>query len=670
MRFLHFVIFLVLGAVVSACSAADRLRRADSFFGLHFDLHASQSIRNAGESLTEAMIDSLLERVQPDFIQVDCKGHPGISSYPTHVGTPVDGFIRDPLRLFRDVTNKRGVALYVHYSGVWDSQAIALHPHWGVVDANGGLNMQATSVFSAYADSLLIPQMQELMDVYHIDGAWIDGECWGVAPDYSEKALAAFRDETGIQTVPRTRSDPYFAEFIDFNRRAFRHYLKRYVDILHRYNPNFQITSNWAFSGMMPEKVEIDLDYLSGDFTPSNSIYGGAFEARCLAPQGKPWDLMAWSFSWNGSDPVPHATKSIVQLQQEAAEVLAMGGGFQTYFRQNDDLSIQPWCVPLMAELAQFCRLRQAFCHHSQAIPQIGLIYATHAYQRETRAIYNRGSELDRMAGILNVIMDGQKPVEILMDHHLRGRMQEYPLLILPEWVGLEPDFIQELLTYVRNGGRLVVIGAAAVGPFADALGVELNGQPMQKQYNVYAGRHMTSLPNLYQPVRPWSGTRVWAPVYTLHDLRYPADIPAVTVASLGKGRIAGIYFNIGKQYLQNSTMVVRDLLANLIDECYPEQRVRVAGSHLVHVALNKLGNRTMVHLINASGAHKDCSVSVYDEAPALGPLQIEISGFEKKPRAVRRQPQGESMKFLYQHGKVALSLSRLEIYDILEIVE
>src|SRR5450631_2965195 len=64
------------------------LRRKDSFFGLHFDFHAGTTDEHIGRTLTYGMIDTLLSEVHPDFIQVDCKGHPGISSYPTKVGSP------------------------------------------------------------------------------------------------------------------------------------------------------------------------------------------------------------------------------------------------------------------------------------------------------------------------------------------------------------------------------------------------------------------------------------------------------------------------------------------------------------------------------------------------------------------------------------------------------
>ena len=101
---------------------------------------------------------------------------------------------------------------------------------------------------------------------------------------------------------------------------------------------------------MMPEKVDVDVDFLSGDVTPQNGVYRSAFEARCLAPQGKPWDLMAWGFSWNGGD-MPMSIKSAVNLKQEAAEIIAMGGGVQFYFQQNSDLSIKPWIADMLEDI-------------------------------------------------------------------------------------------------------------------------------------------------------------------------------------------------------------------------------------------------------------------------------------------------------------------------------
>src|SRR6476620_1453174 len=176
---------LVLPCIVIGQSKKPLTRR-QSFFGIHFDFHAGKEDLNIGETLTEAMVDSMLTIVKPDFIQVDCKGHPGITSFPVTVGTPATSFAKDPLRIFRDVTARHDVALYVHYSGVKDIEAIRKHPEWARINEDGSPDPENTSVHSAYNDQLLIPQLTEAIRKYHINGAWVDGDCWATAPDYSE----------------------------------------------------------------------------------------------------------------------------------------------------------------------------------------------------------------------------------------------------------------------------------------------------------------------------------------------------------------------------------------------------------------------------------------------------------------------------------------------------
>jgi hypothetical protein len=104
-------IFIIISSILAYAGCTEQphpekssgiLKRSDCFFGVHFDLHASEDITDAGKTLTFEMIDTFLTKVKPDFIQIDCKGHPGISSYPTKVGYHVKGFEKDPLKLFRD----------------------------------------------------------------------------------------------------------------------------------------------------------------------------------------------------------------------------------------------------------------------------------------------------------------------------------------------------------------------------------------------------------------------------------------------------------------------------------------------------------------------------------------------------------------------------------------
>jgi hypothetical protein len=138
-----------------------RKRRAQSFFGLHFDLHPRATDTELGADVTEEMIERLLRRVRPDYVQYDCKGHAGLAGYPTRVGWASPGIVQDSLEVWRRVTARHGVALYVHYSGLFDGEAVRRHPEWARTDADGKPDPKNASTFGPYADELLIPQLVE-----------------------------------------------------------------------------------------------------------------------------------------------------------------------------------------------------------------------------------------------------------------------------------------------------------------------------------------------------------------------------------------------------------------------------------------------------------------------------------------------------------------------------
>jgi hypothetical protein len=668
MRYLLILLFLLgfTGNVTQAQSpkSNEKLKRADCFFGVHFDLHATEDITDAGKTLTPEMIDTFLTKVHPDFIQIDCKGHPGISSYPTKVGFHVKGFEKDPLRLFREITEKDKVALFMHFSGVWDSKVVKEHPEWAVVKANGERSSEKTSFFSPYLDTYMIPQLKELSD-YGVDGAWIDGECWAVEPDYSEVSLKRFTSETGITEIPRKSSDKYYPEFMEFSRSLFREHLNKYITAIHQYNPKFQITSNWAYSSMMPEKVTIDVDYLSGDVTPQNGVYRSAFEARCLAPQGKPWDLMAWGFSWNGSK-MPMSVKSQVQLEQEAAEIISMGGGVQFYFQQNRDLSIKPWLATTLSEIGAFCRARQPFVHKAKAIPQIALLYPTEWYQKNATQPYSYGTAM--LQGTLNVMLDGQQSVEILMEHHLRGKMNQYPLIVIPECDYLEASFLEELKKYAADGGNLLIIGVETAKLFEKELGIKSLVKSEVGPAFIATKDKIGAIRSTLAVVELLPGAKTTSNFYNNSDFRDKAKMIASSFNKFGKGKVAGVYFNAGSAYLEYKSPVIRDFITHQIEALFPDPLVKVTGSHLVHVTTNLLNGKMFVNLINVAGEHTNQTAIGYDEIPSLRDLTVCIRT-EKKPSRIIMQPDGEDLKFVFHDGRSEVILPQLSIHTILEII-
>ncbi len=677
-RYASFVMFFLMMVITSSLQAQEkeypqRLRRAESFLGIHFDFHAGDECTEIGKNVTPEMVAAILDQVRPDYIQVDCKGHRGLSSYPTQVGNPAPGFVKDALKIFREVTAEKGVALYCHYSGVLDEEAVRRHPEWalqGVDGKIGGADGRVTSVFGPYSDQLLIPQMKELCDSYQIDGIWIDGECWGTERDFQPKVIEKFIHETGIQTIPRKPTDPCWYEYSQFCRQGFRQYVAHYVTELHRHNPNFQIASNWAYSSFMPEPVTTEVDFLSGDVVPNDPVNAARLESRVLKQQGKPWDLMSWSFSINWDDPGGfQSPKSVLQLQQEAAVVLSQGGGFQVYFNQNRDASMNLSDMQVMTPIAKFCRDRQLYCHQAVSIPQIGLILSTEAHYKKLDKLFHANhGELNGFKGILQMLLESQQVVDVVMEHNLVENINRYPLLIYPEWETITPAFKKQLVRYVENGGNLVVIGPAACQWFQSELSVQWLDSLREHVNYLAFNEKIASVKSMSQRVQFAAGVTPFGKIYS--NRRQAGDArPAASIRQIGKGRLAGVYLNLGARYLNGKVTVVRDFLAGLVKTLFPNTVVTVEGSYSVDLCLNRIDNKLLLHLLNTAGPHANPNVYVYDEIPPLGPLKITVR-LDQKPGNVSLAPSRQKLAFTYRNGSLATVIPSLMLYEILIIEE
>ena len=637
-----------------------RLTRARSFLGVHFDFHAGPDCKDIGRRVTRASIERMLRMVRPDYVQCDTKGHRGLSSYPTRVGNAAPGFVRDPLRIWRAATARQGVALFAHHSGVWDDAALARHPSWGRVDEKGRRDKHITSVFGPYVHRLLIPQLKELADDYGLDGAWVDGECWATKPDYHPRVLRAFRQATGLRP-PRGTDDASYPAFAGFCREAFRRYVRCYVDALHAHAPGFQVTSNWAFGSFMPEPVTARVDFLSGDYDSRNSLHAARWEGRCLAAQGMPWDLMAWGFVktddlWQ--------SKSAVQLKREAAAVLALGGGVQVYFTQRRDASIDLSRMEVMAEVAQFCRARQRYCHRAVAVPQIAYLHSRADHDQRYKALFTNLEFHDVKMGTLGALLDAQYCVEVLGEHHMLGRMKRWPLIVLNEIEGMDKEFRRQLLEYVRRGGNLLLVGPGTAKRFSAELGIAWAGPEVERTCWIEAGGALGALKTPVRPVRLRRGTKVCGLVHASNDVSSPGE-PVATVRRLGRGRIAGIYLNFGEPYKRATSFAARDFLASIVHGLFPRPLVEVRGSHTVDVSLARLRGQLTVNLVNTAGPHCQDSMLTWDEIPALGALEVRIR-LPKRPRRIVLAPGRKPLHFTYARGVATCVVPRLDIHAVL----
>ncbi|MBO4429145.1 MAG: alpha-L-fucosidase [Clostridia bacterium] len=641
-------------------------KRSESFFGMHFDFHAHPDQENIGEFCDYDTVDEFLREVKPDYVQCDTKGHAGVSSYPTKVGNPAPNMKGDILKMWRELTKKNGVSLYSHYSGVLDVEAAARHPEWAALTVEGKQSNQKweTSVFSPYVDELMIPQLIEMATVYGLDGVWVDGDCWGTIEDYSEYAAAAYKKATGL-SLPAEDDEAGRKKYREFCRDGFRNYVKHYCDEVHKAAPDFEVASNWMYTSRAPERPYEGVAFISGDYSPQNSMRTAYFEGRAMQNSKKPWDLMAWGF-FGGY------VKEYAQLCAEASAVIALGGGFEVY---NPQLvgTINKYLIPTWKKLADFCREREATCYKATPHREGAVLLSEKAFYEHKKGIFRGYSEtnahVDEAHALLYVLLDAGYSTELLLPYQIDdmsdGELSQYKFIAVPDLDVIEENIAARLKKYAEGGGSVVVCGTHATSLFESELGVKLGDAiGCEKVFPFSRGRRGTLKSDLIKvALNGASAVTKCSVTFRTNDLE--TEIFS-TVAACGKGHFAGIYANID-DYQNAATAGVRDAFEDLVSAFYPKKAVEISGTRKIQVVLTEKNGALNVNLINVSGPHTDAKYANYDEILPIYDIGLSIE-YPKAPTSVTEMPSGRKLKYKYENGRVALTLDKLDIHTVIVI--
>lgn len=637
----------------------------NAFFGLHYDLHPNAKDTQLGEETTYEHIRAMLEKVKPDFVQYDCKGHPGWSGYPTKIGSPSPGIVNDALRVWREVTRDMGIPLSIHYSGVWDTRAIELHPEWARINERGKPDPNYTSRLSGYAEELMIPQLLEVIQEYDIDGMWIDGENWASLPDWSEACQALFTEKTGITEIPRRPNDPYWDEWLAFHRELFVTHVKRYVEAVHAVKPSCMVTSNWMYSVRQPEEPEAPIDYLSGDFDWSFGSERAMAEARFISSRGKPWDLMAWAFLQTNNQ--GWTLKTAVHLCQEVSTVLAQGGAIFIYNTPQRTGRLTEWHQDILAEVAQFCRKRQPVCHKTVPIPQVAVLHSESSYYKNNSPLFNFGSANHAMEGAMFALLENGYSVDILNEATLARKMNDYPMIVIPEAAYVPQDFRSALQSYVREGGKIVLTGAHVAEMYEELAGVQKTDKPPRDGW-LPAGNGAVRVHGLYQPIQCTTATELAFLLYEQDPERNRLDFPASTLNLYGKGSVVAIHGPIFENYYNCRYPLMRRFIGDSIKALGDEDLIRLEGPWYIEMAARTKDDKILIQLVNRSvSGYLSPSRHIVEHVPDAGPFTLHIP-MATKPRRCYAAPDPVGVEWNWHEGTLSAHIGGLSIHNVLVI--
>ena len=657
---------------------------AACYFGLHYDLHAGKEDTELGLRATPEELVPALSLAEPDFVQTDCKGHPGYTSWfsRTPAASVPPGLQADALAGWREATRRMGIPLHCHYSGIWDRAAGEKHPEWTQVDADGthtGAPFGATKGAatpermcprSDYLDELMIPQLLELIDRYGVDGFWVDGDLWASQPCYCERCRAAFAEQTGIAEPPTDPDDPGWPTWIAFALDSFYAYVNRYAAAVHAHRPGVLVCSNWLQTFRNPGPPVAATDWISGDNTWVWGLDASRCEARFISTRGKPWDIMLWSFycSHGMGDPTsPWTFKPVQMLQQEAAVTLALGGHVQVYENPGSVRSGQliPWRMRAIGEVAAFVKARRELCQGTETIPQVAVLHSEAHVLRHRGVNLMWGADPAAVQGATYSLLENAYHGDILDEWALLPELDRFPVVVAPEQAEMSDAMVAALKRYVEGGGKLLVSGAGVVERFGEAfLGVRDGEGEGPGIYHVLVGHGAVPVYSasrrLVEPVTAEGIGQLGTS--DLPDERLLAA-PAWTLNRVGAGAVAVIPYELFRHFDRNRYPLVREFVGEVMARLVGPLPIRARVPTCVDVILRRRGDTTLVHLINrASGLPNVPNSGAVDEIMPVGPVEVVIER-ETAPDGVHLAFEEAPLTWTFEAGMLKVMLARVGIH-------
>ncbi|MBZ0292573.1 MAG: alpha-L-fucosidase [Anaerolineae bacterium] len=652
------------------------------YFGLHYDLHANINDTDLGERADPETLVPLLKMMNPSWVQTDCKGHAGYTSWFSEVpdASVSPGTVKDAMAGWRAATKELGLKLHCHYSGVWDSAAGMKHPEWSVLDVDGdrvmgdydkGWVSQAMCPRSDYDEKLMIPQMFELIDRYGVDGFWVDGEIWAVHACYCDRCTAAFAEATGITEPPRDPSDPNWFTWMQFQRDSFHEHVTRYCDEVHNHKDGVLVCSNWLQTYRHPGEPKVPTDWISGDNTWIWGMDGSRCEARFISTRGKHWDIMLWGFYKIGpmrDQTKPWTFKPVQMLQQEAAVTIALGGSVQIYEHPQGlrNGQLVPWRQKRMGEVGKFVNARRSLSQDSEMLPQVAVLHSEHHYYADATVPFPGPGESTRsVSGGTFAMLENHYGTDILDEWALLPRLQDFAVVVAPERNKMSEEMVNALKDYVQKGGKLIVSGADAYERFGeDFLGLKSTAIEEEKSYDVAVTEGSVPVYSaVWRMVEPTSAQPFSTlGISSLLDERL-LDYPAAVINQVGEGAVAYIPYDVFAYFAETHYPMVRQFIGELTRELAGKLPIRVQAPHCVDVVLRRKDGQTVVHLINrASGVANEPNDGAIDEIPFVGPITLQIDQPEA-PEQVQLAFEDAGFNWDYVGGTLTATLERLHIH-------
>jgi len=576
---------------------------------IHGDFHTAGYIAGVGKDFDADVYGRTLAEAGVNAICVFAKGHHGYVYYNTRIGTRHPGLDFDLLKAQIEACHTYGIQIWAYFS-------------------IGRDELYTSTLQQEVAD----PDRRNIRMPVTVDGPYVQDQVWPMVTE-------VVRD--------------YDVDGIFFDYTDSEEFVQQTIRLIKSIKPGVVVACNHQWLKSRTGLADLDvLELESWDHKMPN--YHWQYYAR-YARGTVPMTAMTTRFwiSWGDFGGV--ADEAMLRFHTATALangcLVCIGDHLHPYGR------LEPAVYERIGRVLRDAADVEEFVIDSASVPYVAMtrpLDMSHAFNANQCAALIDGSIH------FTVIDPTQDP-------------DDFKAVVVPDAAIVGADQAARLETYVRGGGRLILMGQLSA-ELQKLAGVEVGDE--QPQSYVRGTEHLPSVPAAdlytYEPVLParaLAGTKVLAPIVwplnhgTIHrSLRNSpsSDVPsgwaAVTCRQVDRGQVAYSAVPLLDVYAKWGYTPMRQILTDLLDRMIPpaERIAQVRSATPLEVSVTRKGERLIVHLVHCPQSRRAASATrrddflyrqpIINDLPTVADTQLVLPESLVGERAMRVVPGGTAV--------------------------
>lgn len=439
---------------------------------VHLDFHTSPDIHGIASNFSKDNFQAALNKGNVESITIFAKCHHSMCYYPTKIGTMHPHLDFDLTGAMLEAAHEIGVRAPIYITAGWSDADAANHPEWRAITKDE--KYLTTNTFDQtaihnhpkancswqmlclndgeYAEHIYALTEEICTRYNEIDGLFYDICFLGYAC-YCETCKKGMQ-QMGLDPDVESDAQKYFI----LKRKLF---MKKCTDILKKYHPDATIFFNSGGADLNKPQYHEFQTHFEMENLPT--AWGGynklPLRAKFFDNREKGFIGMTGKFHLDWGEFGGFKSKEALKFEIATMATYGAGASIGDHLHPDGEMDVETY--KNIGYAYEYLEKIAPFCFGGESTADIGIYLSDNHNTNE---------------GISNILLENQLDFDVISNDNF----DKFDTVIISESVVLDDKGLIALKSYIKNGGKLILMADALVkdGKFQIDFGVEYLGKP------------------------------------------------------------------------------------------------------------------------------------------------------------------------------------------------